>query len=148
MLQMVYWSRPAFSLDRVTLAREIRAVLEASRKNNRPLQITGVLAFSKDWFLQVLEGPSNHVLGVFEKIALDRRHREIMVLGRRERAVRDFPVWDMAFVPATSGNARLIKTFCGSDDLDPRTMAPERLFELMRELVNRNAKVSVTPLTV
>lgn len=146
MLQMIYWSKPTFSLNKETLAREVKAVLEAARRNNGPLQITGALVFSKDNFIQVLEGPTDFVRRVFERIAVDERHRDVLVLGRRERAVRDFPSWEMAFVPDTPDNQALIESYCGEAGFDPRAIAPEKLFELMKALVVKNAAASVKPL--
>lgn len=146
MRQMIYWSKPTFDLNKDTLSAQIKDILRSARYNNRPRQITGALVFTRDSFIQVLEGPREFVEEVFAKISKDPRHRNVMVLARRERNLRDFSAWDMAFVPDNAANQKIITEYCGGDGFDPRAVSPERLFDLLKELVGGNVSASVAPL--
>ncbi|WP_158295618.1 BLUF domain-containing protein [Crenalkalicoccus roseus] len=77
---------------------EIGRILEASRRRNAALGVTGALLFSEGAFAQVLEGPLASVEEVFETIQADPRHREVVVLEAGRVPERAFPEWHMAYV--------------------------------------------------
>ena len=79
-------------------------ILAVSRRNNARDGITGALLFNECCFAQVLEGASNSVHEVFERIQLDRRHGDTVVLSF-EPAPREFGEWSMAYAGAIGGDA-------------------------------------------
>ncbi len=93
MYQLVYVSTAAWQLS----LQDLNAILDASRRNNRRLGVTGLLLHLDNGFLQVLEGPKEAVLGVFATIERDGRHTHPRVLVRRETAERLFGDWSMGF---------------------------------------------------
>jgi hypothetical protein len=75
---------------------EITKLADDAAERNRPLGVTGMLMSSGDIFYQVLEGPIETVDNLFQKIAADTRHTNVLVLGVHEEVEdRQFPSWAM-----------------------------------------------------
>ena len=93
MIQLCYIStaRPGHGWE------AIDAILATSRRNNRHVQVTGLLPFNGKRFLQLLEGPAPSVHGVYSRIQSDPRHFAIVKLSEREIAEREFGGWEMSF---------------------------------------------------
>jgi len=89
--------------------KEIEAILEASRRRNRTLGLTGALTFNEDHFAQVLEGRRREVGEIFARIAGDPRHRNILVIEEGWIVKRDFAQWAMAYV-ADEGSSKVISS--------------------------------------
>ena len=77
--------------------REVRTILDASRRNNAAAGITGALLFTASGFAQVLEGPREVVERCFERISGDPRHADVTVLSFTPTERRSFPDWSMGF---------------------------------------------------
>lgn len=82
---------------------EVKTILEQSVKNNGKQNITGVLLYSKDKFLQVLEGENEHILALYDKIKTDPRHNRVLMLSLKPLKERFFPSWQMAGKEMDSG---------------------------------------------
>lgn len=98
---------------------ELTALLEQSRAANARREITGMLLYRKGRFVQVLEGPEEHVRALVESIRADPRHTGMRVLLEERVRERRFADWTMGYQalaesvePAPSG---FRDTF---DDLD------------------------------
>jgi hypothetical protein len=48
-------------------------------------------------FMQVLEGPEDQVMSLYESIKKDPRHKDVATLSKEQIQVRQFPKWEMAF---------------------------------------------------
>jgi hypothetical protein len=71
--------------------------LSASRRNNRRVDVTGLLIVGGRRFLQVLEGPQEAVQQTLGRIAEDPRHFAIVELSNRAITTRSFSRWAMGF---------------------------------------------------
>lgn len=60
-------------------------------------QITGMLLYSNNTYLQLLEGESKVVLDLYDKICRDPRNQGNTILQQSEVFTRDFPDWSMGF---------------------------------------------------
>src|SRR5512137_2000370 len=74
------------------------SILDQSRAHNPKLGITGVLCYSDDVFIQVLEGGRDEVCELYNTIARDRRHQEVRILSFEEIRERRFGAWTMGQV--------------------------------------------------
>lgn len=92
LVQLIYVSKRELTCSE----KDIYEILQASIRNNRALDITGVLLYSKERFLQVLEGEYKSVMKLYEKIKKDSRHYEAIMIGLRPIKERAFPTWSMA----------------------------------------------------
>ena len=93
MLQIVYIStaHPTFA------NADLRAVLDASRRNNAGVGVTGLLVAGGRRFLQVLEGPEDSVAATLARIKADPRHRALVSLSNKSVEARQFGDWSMGF---------------------------------------------------
>ncbi len=76
---------------------DIEQILAASRRNNTPAEITGLLVYHDGHFLQVIEGPKEAVTHCVARIKQDPRHDTIFRLSSGPVAQRAFPDWRMGF---------------------------------------------------
>lgn len=74
---------------------DIRAIVEAAQRHNAEIGVTGMLLAFGEVFMQVLEGPTDAVRGLFGRIVADPRHRDVILIRsqRVERAL--FSGWSM-----------------------------------------------------
>jgi hypothetical protein len=75
---------------------EITKILAACEKNNPHVDATGVLLYSKEKFIQYLEGDSKQLLALFDKIKQDSRHKDIKMISYGPIKEKAFPSWHMA----------------------------------------------------
>lgn len=80
---------------------ELLALLAQSRKNNFHTDITGMLLYMEGCFFQVIEGQPNQLEMLFEKIAKDPRHHDVMKLILEPIEARCFNNWSMGFQQIT-----------------------------------------------
>ncbi len=76
---------------------EIPAILKSSVRNNSKDGITGMLLYAGGNFLQVLEGESDAVKATYDRICLDPRHRNTIVLTNEDVKERHFSNWSMGY---------------------------------------------------
>ena len=93
LVQLLYVSSAA---DRVSGA-DVDQILSASRRNNLPIAVTGMLLLCDGNFMQVLEGLPETVDQTFERISRDDRHKGLNTLLRSSIAERTFADWSMGF---------------------------------------------------
>lgn len=59
--------------------------------------MSGLLLYCNQSFLQVLEGETEPVEALYQKIEKDPRHDKLRLLSRAPITVRKFPEWSMGF---------------------------------------------------
>lgn len=96
-LQLVYASAATRNVDE----QELADILAVSRANNTAKGVTGILLFLEGSFLQVLEGVPDTVTELYDTIALDSRHDDVVLLMRRMVEERGFGEWSMGYVDAS-----------------------------------------------
>lgn len=96
--RLLYVSENRIEGEVADVAREIETILDASRRHNDALGITGALIFNCGFFAQVLEGSREAVERMFELIRQDPRHDKIQLIFAGEVEAREFPHWTMAYI--------------------------------------------------
>lgn len=132
--QLVYYSRNAVAGDEATFAEAVDAILEASRRNNPAVGITGALLFNAGCFAQVLEGPLSAVEATFERIQQDERHGDVSLLALEPIAARTFGTWAMGFVGRSAENADRFAAVGAGSGFDPERLGGQRIHEILRDL--------------
>lgn len=95
-----------FSLAYVSTAvrrmtdEDLRSILHTARTFNAAHDVTGMLTYFGQTFVQVLEGQREDVLDLLRRIRQDDRHHSLAITRTREIEARAFPGWSMAFVNA------------------------------------------------
>jgi len=76
---------------------EIPSILDASRRHNRTLGLSGMLLFGRGRFLQVLEGPGPAVERTYRRILSDARHRDVVLVYDGANEPRRFTEWALGY---------------------------------------------------
>jgi hypothetical protein len=131
LVRLMYASRATDSINQEALA----AILKKSRQNNPATGVTGVLCFSEGLFLQLLEGGRLPVSKLYNRIANDPRHRDVMLLSYEEIGERKFAGWSMGQVNLSHLNASLLLKYSETASLDPYAVSGAVSMALFNELV-------------
>ncbi|MEJ5979320.1 BLUF domain-containing protein [Novosphingobium sp. PS1R-30] len=129
--RLVYYSRNRIATDP---AAAIREILEASRRNNTRVGVTGALMFNSGCFGQILEGPREAVEATFERIQRDARHGDVSLLDFKPVPARSFDEWSMAFVGVRKDDEARYGDLGRETGFDPSRMSSDTLFELLHGL--------------
>lgn len=132
-LQLVYCSE-----KRALPPEGIFAIRDQARTNNAHDDVTGVLLFNRDFFMQCLEGDHEVVTRTFCRIASDPRHARVTLMAANDVEQRTFPDWSMGLVDSTSPDLRVVlQDLMPGYDFSPREMSGDlavRLVNRMRAL--------------
>ena len=131
LVRLLYASRAASPLT----APIIDSILAQSRENNPQQGITGLLCFSDDIFIQVLEGGRDEVGEMFNAIVRDDRHTNVRILSYEEIDARRFGGWIMGQVNLAKVNPALLLKYCEKAALNPFNCSGHASLALLDELV-------------
>ena len=76
---------------------ELVGLLEHCRRNNEAAGLSGMLLYSSQSFLQVLEGDPAALAATYARIGVDDRHTNLRLLLDAEVTAPLFPDWTMGF---------------------------------------------------
>ena len=113
----------------------LNAILKKSTQNNPAAGVTGVLCFSGNIYLQVLEGGRSQVSKLYNRIAQDPRHTDVVMLGYEEIEERRFSGWAMGQVNMGRLNPALLLKYSEAAVLDPYAVSGKVSMALFNELV-------------
>jgi hypothetical protein len=111
------------------------SILEQSRTHNPQLGITGILCYSDNVFIQVLEGGRDEVCELYNTIARDRRHQEVRILSFEEIRERRFGAWTMGQVNLAKVNPSLLLKYGERAELNPFACSGTATLALLDELI-------------
>jgi hypothetical protein len=138
LVRLLYASRAAAPLTPAVLD----SILEQSRANNPAAGITGVLCFSDDLFIQVLEGGRDEVCGLYNTIVRDNRHAHVCILSYEEIRERRFGGWTMGQVNIAKVNPTLLLKYSERAELNPFSCSGQASMALLDELIATASVVS------
>ena len=96
---------------------DLSRLLEECREYNAAHGVTGMLLYSNETFIQVLEGEDRVIDELLDRIEEDARHTDIKLLSRRRIEKREYSGWSMSFKRLADRDLRGIKEL-------PVTMTP------------------------
>jgi len=131
LVRLMYASRAAEPIKPETL----NAILKKSTAHNPDVGVTGVLCFSGDVYLQVLEGGRTQVSTLYNRIARDPRHHDVVLLSYDEIGERSFASWAMGQVNMSRLNPALLLKYSEKAVLDPFSVSGSVSQALFNELV-------------
>ena len=137
LVRLMYASRATETVRPDTLS----AILKKSTSNNPGVGVTGVLCFSGTIFLQVLEGGRSQVSKLYNHIARDPRHSEVVLLSYEEVEERNFAGWSMGQVNMNRLNPAVLLKYSEAAVLDPYAVSGKVSMALFNELVATAAVV-------
>lgn len=112
----------------------VEDLLQEATRHNGEHGITGALLSYAGYFLQALEGPDAEIDALFQRIARDRRHRQVVTIARGPVAGRQFPGWAMRHVPAPTGHDPAVIGFLQGLGAHPDPEAAQTARGLLRRL--------------
>ena len=77
--------------------KDLQALLTKARAFNKLNQISGMLLYRAGQFVQVLEGEEDVLRSLYNKIACDPRHTNVLKLADEPLHQRGFAGWSMAY---------------------------------------------------
>ncbi|MDO9161818.1 MAG: phosphate-starvation-inducible PsiE family protein [Methylococcaceae bacterium] len=90
---------------------DLLKLLKECRAHNSAKNITGILLFSNNTFLQVLEGDEASVNSMYALIEKDPRHTDVTIIEKQPIVERAFPYWSMGFESVDSNQLTAIPGF-------------------------------------
>lgn len=115
LIRLVYASTAAQPVN----SEFLEDILKTARLRNEVRDLTGLLVFDHQYFLQVIEGQRAVVSLLLGKLFADNRHHELTVLELDEITQRSFADWSMSFIPAASANRALLLRHGVSSHFNP-----------------------------
>lgn len=83
-------------------------ILSRARQRNSDAGVTGMLIFHKGKFIQLLEGMSQGLTGIYnDYIQTDPRHKSIQVVAQGAIHARSFGAWSMGFAEPAAMQASM-----------------------------------------
>ena len=146
LIRLAYASEATFSAQPFDKGVEpnVARILMASRTNNAKSDIVGGLYYGDDRFFQYLEGEEGAVRALYDRIAGDSRHRNVVTLLEEPLQARTFANWSMKYVPLSSDvkgflNRHGMKLFRPSDFTRDQC---EEMIKLIRESSQQGRVIS------
>ena len=131
LVRLLYASRIVEGADQKLLD----SIMTESRAHNPRAGITGILCYSGNLFLQVLEGSRREVSHLYNRIANDRRHTDVEILYYEEVTERLFSHWTMGQVNLNKVNPSTLLKYSEKPELNPFTVAGKMSMALLDELI-------------
>jgi hypothetical protein len=131
LVRLMYASR---ATDKIN-PEALNAILRKSMANNPSVGVTGVLCFSGNIFLQVLEGGRSQVSALYNRITRDPRHHDAVLLSYEEISERSFAGWAMGQVNMSRLNPALLLKYSEAAVLDPYAVSGAVSMAMFNELV-------------
>ena len=131
LVRLMYASRAVDSVNQ----NELVTILRQSTANNPGVGVTGVLCFAAGIFLQVLEGGRTQVSALYNKIARDPRHHDVVLLSFEEVDERSFAGWSMGRANLSRLNPALVMKYSETATLDPYSVSGKVSMAMFNEMV-------------
>ncbi len=135
LVRLLYASRAAQTLT----PEVIESILAQSRAHNPEHGITGLLCYSGDIFMQVLEGGRDAVCELYNMIARDPRHGNVRILSYEEIFERRYANWTMGQVNLARVNPSLMLKYAKTAELNPFCCSGQASLALLDELIATGA---------
>lgn len=128
--RLVYYSQrnPSMSLN-------MEELLTVCKRNNAPMNVTGILHYNGNYFLQVLEGGRAEVSAIYHRIASDPRHINIILISCHDVRERIFPTWSMGLHEGMGEETKQIfLRYFPSNNVNPEAVSSDSLLDFLQDV--------------
>ncbi len=136
MIQLTYLSTPTRPISNDDLMN----ILEKARLNNASLGISGMLLYTGEGFVQILEGEENAVDNLVKLIKNDPRHKDFRIIERKKIDTRDYAEWTMGFKRVEKDDLRNVPGLNKFFETDLAGSVSEDKLDLINKLTNHFRK--------
>lgn len=127
MHHLIYLSRATQPFSEAAL----HDLLQYARHYNHQHDITGVLAYGNGQFMQVLEGELASITALYERIARDPRHDNLVRFADKPIAQRSFTDWSMAYATLSTPDFNTLAGYVLPAQLSERAVARSEADDLL-----------------
>ncbi len=113
---------------------DIEGILKDARRKNRLLDLTGMLLFDRQFFLQVIEGEPQQLSDLYARLVSDSRHKRLKILQFDEVTERRFGDWSMGFAGASLANQQVYLQHGATRLFDPYHLSAAAARAIVRTL--------------
>jgi hypothetical protein len=113
MHHIIYVSQASKAFSPLGLA----TLLTESRGGNEQRDVSGALVYGAGHFMQVLEGESDMVNALYNRIARDPRHQNVCKLADKAIEKRLFAYWSMAFDEVSADQFKELLSYFSPEQL-------------------------------
>lgn len=128
--RLVYYSQrnPSLSLN-------MEELLSVCQRNNAPMNVTGILHYNGNYFLQVLEGGRAEVSAIYHRIAADPRHVNIILISAHDVRERIFPTWSMTLHEGMDEETkRIFLRYFPNNTVNPEAVSSDSLLDFLQDV--------------
>jgi len=112
----------------------LKGLLTAARRGNRLHDVSGMLAFNSEYFLQAIEGSRGALSQLYSNLVRDTRHSRLLLLTFESIDERAFSDWTMGFAAADATRRRLYLRHGASSRFDPYQLTAPAALALLKDL--------------
>lgn len=113
---------------------DIDDILNASRQNNERDNLTGMLLFTSDFFVQVIEGSCETLSERLITIGHDPRHKKLQLRSFEQVDERLFAAWDMHYVAHNQASLAAYGGFFAKSRFQPELMTSSALLKMCQRM--------------
>lgn len=113
---------------------DIEGILKDARRKNRLLDLTGILLFDRQFFLQVIEGDPQQLSDLYARLVSDSRHKRLKILQFDEINERRFGDWSMGFAAASPSHQQVYLQYGATRLFDPYHLSASAALGIIRAL--------------
>ena len=129
LVRLLYVSRATESTT-----ESLEAILQRARRHNAEHGITGILCYSNNIFMQLLEGGREEVNCLYSEIQRDSHHTNVQLLHYDEITEREYPGWTMGLVDIDQLNTSIILKYSEGPDFNPYANSGWMSLAMLEEL--------------
>jgi hypothetical protein len=130
LVRMIYVSKPSNSPTK----EEVTQILQASQAKNTKNDLTGLMVFNHEYYLQVVEGGRTAVSQLLGRLYQDPRHQDLTMIEFDHIDSRSFGDWSMQFVPAASITKKMVLHNSPTSKFEPEKLTKSGVLELLLAL--------------
>jgi hypothetical protein len=131
LVRLLYASRSVKNIE----SSDVESILSDSRNHNPGAGVTGILCYSGNIYIQVLEGNRREVSRLYNKIVKDDRHKDVEILLFENIVERRFFNWTMGQVNLSKINPSTMLKYSEKPTMDPFSMDGRVSLALLDELI-------------
>jgi hypothetical protein len=140
LIRLIYVSEPVGSVNKDSL----EAIHNTARLANSLRDLTGMLVFDHQHYLQVIEGTRESVSQLLCNIMADKRHTRVVVISFQEISRRLFPEWSMEFVPAHLATKELLLRHTESSRFAPYAFTSTSALAFLTDMRGLKTEVAMS----
>lgn len=111
-------------------------LIETCKRNNARQNLTGMLHYNGDHFIQVVEGGRVEVSSLYHRIVRDPRHSNIILLSVEDVRERMFPKWAMGLHQGMDAQTRdVFLRYFATDLVNPEVINVDSLLDALHDLM-------------